>query len=280
MRDILITGGSGFLGRALVCRLLTQPGGRICIYSRGEARQAAMRETIADPQERLRWFIGDVRDQERLELAMRGVDLVIHAAALKRIDACAYNPTEAVATNVDGTRNVIMAALRANVARVVGVSTDKAVEPTTLYGTTKACAERLLLAANAYASTSFAVCRYGNVAGSTGSVIPTWRVAKTNGHNAYMTHADATRFWMTADQAVDLVLNAAREMMPTALHVPALLPAYRLGDLAVAMDMPNLACTGLAAGEKLHERLLEGGPTSAEVERMSIEHLREALASV
>ncbi len=280
MRSILITGGSGFFGRAFAQRLLSSaPTGRlvqrICIFSRGEHAQAEMRESLADPDERMRYFIGDVRDSDRLQAAMQGIDTVIHAAALKRIEACAYNPGEAVATNILGAQNVIKGARAAGVARVVALSSDKACEPTTLYGSTKHTAEGLFLAANQQPGTKFAVVRYGNVAGSTGSVIPRWRAR--NGV-AYISDAEATRFWMTAEQAVDLVLMACRTM-PTSVLIPDL-PAYRLGDLATAMGVQITKVVGLAPGEKLHERMIEGGPTSAEVRRLSLAELEAGLELV
>jgi UDP-N-acetylglucosamine 4,6-dehydratase len=278
MHNVLITGGSGYFGRAFVARLLDDHPNveRICIYSRGEHAQAKMREDFGMLDGgRLRFFIGDVRDSDRLELAMHGVDTVIHAAALKRVEACEWNPMEAVCTNVIGSQNVINSAIRANVPRVVALSTDKACEPTTLYGTTKLTAERMFLASNHLARTKFVVTRYGNVAGSTGSVIPKWR----NGGAHTISDPECTRFWMTADQAVDLVL-AATTTEKTFLTPD--LPAYRLSDLAGAMDIvwQRMLVTGLPPSEKRHERLIEGGPTSAEVRRMSVDELREALKYV
>src|SRR5262245_28460613 len=174
--SVLITGGSGFLAHGLVHQLLADGCERICLYSRGEYAQAQMRYAF-DDDKRLRWFIGDVRDEDRLEVAMDGVDSVIHAAALKRIEVGAYNPEEMYKTNVVGSRNVIHAARRAGVKKAVLVSSDKAFEPVSPYGQTKALAESLFLGANAVMPNGprFAVCRYGNVAGSTGSVIPTWK---------------------------------------------------------------------------------------------------------
>lgn len=278
MRSVLVTGGSGFFARAFVKRLLGMPEvERICVYSRGEHAQAQMREEIADKAQRVRYFIGDVRDSDRLELAMYGVDTVVHAAALKRIEVCEMNPMEAVSTNVIGAQNVINGAIRANVSRVVALSTDKACEPSTLYGTTKACAERMFLASNNLARTKFAVTRYGNVAGSTGSVIPRWREAIKMGKGVTISDPECTRFWMTIDEAVDLVLETVGDM-PDDVVVPEL-PAYRLGDLRVAMKVSG-GVVGLAAGEKLAERMLAGGPTSAEVRRMSVDELREKLEHV
>lgn len=247
---ILITGGSGFLGRALLAKWLDEHV--CCVYSRSEARQAAL-----DDHPNLRRFIGDVRDYDRLRRAMRGCDAVIHAAALKRIEVGRYNPDEMVKTNVLGTMHVIEAAQDVRVGRVVYTSTDKAWQPISPYGLTKALAEHMMLAANdMYGSrTRFSVTRYGNVMGSTGSVVPIWRQAKAAGMRAYITDSGATRFWMTIDQATQLVEDTL-EMMPDTPAIPTL-PAFRLGDLASAMNMFTY-CAGLPPWEKLHEGLCEG----------------------
>lgn len=272
MVSVLITGGSGFLGRGLVRRLLDEGAERICIYSRGEHTQSLMRSDFND-DERLRWFIGDVRDVARLERAMHGVESVIHAAALKRIEVGAYNPEEMVKTNVAGTVNVIDAARRAGVARALLISSDKAYQPVSPYGQTKAIAEALFLTSN-YGETKYAFCRYGNVAGSTGSVIPTWRLA--NG-TATITSPDCTRFWMRRDEAVSLVLDTLRTMKGAEFVIPTL-PAFRLGDLAIAMDILPLE-VGLQPHEKLHESMADGVSSDC-ARRMTVEELREALAHV
>lgn len=287
MKDVLITGGTGFLGRALVCRLLQMPETkRVCIFSRDEAKQAAMSAKIADPHEKLRWFIGDVRDKERLQRAMLGVDVVIHAAALKRVEVGEYNPAEMVKTNVLGTMNVIDAAFDAPLENataprhVVYVSSDKACQPRNAYGASKLMGEKLILASNNTGGRFgpiFSAVRYGNVAGSTGSVIPTWRERRDRNEEIVMTDSRATRFWMRIDQAVDLVLGVAASKEGGGLHVPQL-PAYRLDDLATAMRIAGpIKITGLQQGEKLHERMLEDGPTSEEVERMTIHEIRAGL---
>ena len=194
--NVLITGGSGTVGAAVASLLLAQGAERICIFSRGEAAQARMREANPDP--RLRFFVGDVRDRQRLRRAMQGCSTVYHCAALKRIEVGAYNPIEMVRTNVDGSVNVIEAAMDAGVARVVHCSTDKAHEPVSPYGYSKALADALFLAANEYTpGTRFEVVRLGNVAGSTGSVIPTWREAMAAGRKIQLTDPECTRFWMT-----------------------------------------------------------------------------------
>ena len=294
MRSVLITGGTGFLGRGLVRELMARGTERICIFSRDEAKQAVMRAEINDPEQRLHWFIGTVRDRDRLVRAMHGVDTVIHAAALKRLEVGEYNPGEMVKTNVLGTMNVIEAAIDAKVKRVVGVSSDKACQPFNAYGASKLMMEKLVLGANNTRGRDgplYSVCRYGNVAGSTGSVIPTWRAALKEGKgNIRITEPDATRFWMTIDQAVALVLGVAQGSPGGVLYVPGMdrdglhipqLPAYRLGDLARAMDLPRpIHVTGLGPGEKLHERMLEDGPDSSQVRRMTIDELREGLAKL
>lgn len=253
--NVLITGGTGFLGRGLVRALLARSHARrICVYSRGEFAQAMMRRDTPDQEQRVRWFIGDVRDERRLRRAMQGVELVIHAAALKRVEVGEYNPTEMALTNVMGAVNVIDAAQAAGVKKVVAISSDKACAPLNAYGATKLVAEKLFLAANATSGeggTRFAVCRYGNVAGSTGSVIPTWRSATGP---VTLTDPTCTRFWMTLEQACELVLWTARNMKGGELVVP-ILPAYRLGDLAAAMGVTAVP-TGLGAGEKKDEMMI------------------------
>lgn len=273
---ILITGGTGFLGHGLARTLLARGAQRIRIYSRGEHTQARMHETFGR-DDRLAYFIGDVRDADRLERAMQRCPTVIHAAALKRIEVGHYNPDELVKTNVLGTMNVIEAARRAHVERVVLVSSDKAFIPVSPYGLSKAMAESLCVAANRMnLGPRFAVCRYGNVSGSTGSVIPRWRSLISSGREVSVTDPDCTRFWMRLEQAVELVLSAAvgdKEML-----IPTL-PAYRLGDLADAMGARTMKITGLDPWEKKHESM-DHGKCSAHAHRMTVDELRAELAGM
>ena len=270
--SILITGGTGSFGQAFTRRLLDDGAGRICIYSRGEHAQAEMRDRFRDDG-RLRWFIGDVRDRDRLRRAMEGVYTVIHAAALKRIEVGVYCPAEMVKTNVHGAMNVIEAATDAHVRQVVALSSDKAYQPISPYGQTKALAESLFLAANETNKPVFSVTRYGNVAGSSGSVIPIWRAASS----PTITDPDCTRFWMTMSEAVELVRDTVKTMKGGELVIPEL-PAYRLGDLAIAMNI-NPRVVGLEPWEKRHEGMRDG-LTSDTARRMSVDELREALESV
>lgn len=295
MRSVLITGATGFFGQGVVRHLLKQPQPqRICIFSRDEAKQAAMRATIPDPQQRLHFFVGDVRDKDRLKRAMNGVGYVIHAAALKRVEVGEYDPAEMAKTNIFGTMNLIEAAMDAPLGaldtgprRVVALSTDKACQPLNAYGASKLMLEKLILGANnarGQYGPIFSVTRYGNVAGSTGSVIQNWReVALGIRKELCVSDPKATRFWMTLQQAIDLVLETAETMRGGELVIPNL-PAYQLGDLITAMGIDRLATNykvlGLGPGEKLHERMMENGPDSSQVRRMTIEEIREGLTQI
>ncbi len=273
---MLITGGTGAFGQAFVKRLLELPQyHRICIYSRDEYKQYLMREKFHNSP-RLRFFIGDVRDKERLRRAMRGVSTVVHAAALKRIEVGHYNPSEMVKTNVLGTMNVIEASQDArSVRKVVYLSSDKAWQPVSAYGYSKALGESLILAANDQVGPNgpdYACTRYGNVAGSTGSVIPIWRAAQAG---VRVTDPECTRFWMTMDEAVDLVLQTITSGVK--LAIPRL-PAFRLGDLVEAMNL-RYDIVGLPEHEKLHEGMADG-VTSDVARRMTVDEIREALRRV
>lgn len=267
---ILITGGSGFLGRALTRHW--QAEHTVCVYSRSEVAQSELA-----PHENVRKFIGDVRDRDRLKRAMSGCDVVIHAAALKRIEVGQYNPDEMVKTNVLGTMNVIDCAHDMGVKRVIFTSTDKAWRPISPYGQSKAIAEALVLAANRYAGgPSFGVTRYGNVMGSTGSVIPRWRAAG-NGTVVNLTDPEATRFWMSIEEAVQLVVNAVNHTGTQHLFIPWL-PAFRLGDLAQAMGV-EYKITGLPDWEKKHEGLTQFNRSEI-ARRMTIEEIKQRLQEV
>ena len=272
---MLITGGTGSFGQAFVKRLLKDGYERICIYSRDEYKQFLMKEEFND--DRLRFFIGDVRDRDRLRRAMEGVSTVVHAAALKRIETGFYNPGEMVKTNVFGAMNVIEAAQDAKVKKVVALSSDKAYQPISAYGQSKALSESLFLSANEGGYTRFSVTRYGNIAGSKGSVIPKWRELINQHASITITDPNCTRFWMTMDEAIDLVLDTIRGKGGQ-LNIP-ILPAYRLGDLAEAMCPDGIITTSLPDHEKLHEGM-EDGNTSDKARRMTVSELKIALKSV
>lgn len=278
--SVLITGGSGAFGSAFTKRLLRDNlSDRICIYSRGEHAQARLRDELGnDP--RLRFFIGDVRDRERLRRAMRGVDLVVHAAALKRIEVGASDPIEMVKTNVLGAVNVIEASQDADVGRVVALSTDKASTPVSPYGQSKALAEALFLAANntvGPAGPRYVCCRYGNVWASQGSIVPKWAEIINNWTHLLppivpVSDPTCTRFWMSMEQAVDLVLEAANNIRSKDLFLPKEMPAYAVGDLAKAMGV-RMDIRGLPDWEKHHEEI-EPGKTSDKARRMTVAELR------
>ncbi len=257
MMAVLVTGGTGSYGRAFVRHMLASPDcpERLCILSRDELKQHEMRLEFHDDH-RLRFFLGDVRDRDRLELAFQGIETVIHAAALKQVPAGEYSPGEFIFTNVMGSRNVLDAARRAGVQKVLLLSTDKACAPVTLYGATKLCAERLFVAANSYGGLISSCTRYGNILDSRGSVIPVWRQAVAEGKPVTITAPDATRFLMTQEQAVQLVLLALREMRGGEVFIPKL-RSYIIEDLAevVAPGHPQ-QIVGLRPAEKKHELLV------------------------
>jgi UDP-N-acetylglucosamine 4,6-dehydratase len=257
--SILITGGSGSLGKALAHFLLNETNvRRVAIFSRDELKQFHMKsEFNNDP--RLRWFLGDIRDKDRLVRAMHGVDYVIHAAALKQVDTGEYNPMEFIKTNVLGSQNVIEASIDAGVRKVVALSTDKASSPINLYGATKLTADKLFVAANNYSQsygTAFCVVRYGNVMGSRGSVIPFFRDLADKGNAIPITDFRMTRFWISLDEAVEFVLQSLELMDGGELYIPRI-PSMKIVDLAEAIA-PNAEKTeiGMRPGEKLHEEMI------------------------
>jgi UDP-N-acetylglucosamine 4,6-dehydratase len=228
----------------------------IRVYSRDELKQHEMRQTFGDDV--IRYFIGDVRDGDRLKRAMEGIDIIIHAAALKQVPSCEYNPFEAVKTNIYGAQNVIDAAIDTGVKKVVALSTDKAVNPVNLYGATKLCAEKIFIHGNAYSGprgTRFSCVRYGNVIGSRGSVIPLFNNQKKSG-KITITDTRMTRFWLTLDQAVELVVNAICHMQGGEIFVPKI-PSMKITDFSkvIAPDC-QIEVIGIRPGEKLHEILI------------------------
>ncbi|MCZ2127882.1 MAG: UDP-N-acetylglucosamine 4,6-dehydratase (inverting) [Anaerolineales bacterium] len=271
---VLITGGTGSFGKKFTKILLEekQPK-KIIIFSRDELKQHEM-QVGGYSDARLRYFIGDVRDRERLLRAMRGVDVVVHAAALKQVPACEYNPMEAVKTNIMGTANVVEAALDAGVKKVLTVSTDKAVSPANLYGATKLAAEKLTIQSNAYAggeTTRFSCVRYGNVVGSRGSVVPLFLKQRAGG-KITITDGRMTRFWLSLEQGARFVINSIEQMEGGEVFVPKI-PSTKVVDLAraIAPDA-QLEIIGIRPGEKLHEALLSEDEArhTVEVENMYV----------
>ena len=259
-KTILITGGTGSFGKKFLERILDKYNPhRIIIYSRDEYKQSVMKAEYSKKYDmsKVRFFIGDVRDKDRLYRAFEGVDYVIHAAAMKQVPTCEYNPFEAIKTNIHGAQNVIDAAIDRRVKKVVALSTDKAVNPINLYGGTKLVSDKLFIAANAYSKISgtvFSVVRYGNVAGSRGSIIPIFNNLIEKGETELpITDTRMTRFWITLDQGVDLVFKALEESMGGETYISKI-PSFNITDLAEAM-LPGAKIReiGIREGEKLHE---------------------------
>ena len=274
-KTILVTGGTGSFGNHFVEYALPHyKPKKIIIYSRDEYKQFVMSNKYKEYKEILRFFIGDVRDRERLSVALNGVDYVIHAAAMKQVPTCEYNPIEAVKTNINGAMNVVDAVLNSkSVKKVVALSTDKSVNPINLYGGTKLVSDKLFIAANAYAGSrdlSFSVVRYGNVAGSRGSVIPFFKnIIKDGGNELPITDYRMTRFWINLEQGVELVIKALSDARGGETFISKI-PSFKITDLAQAMlpgcKMPEV---GIREGEKLHEVMVtrEDSATTYEYEK-------------
>jgi UDP-N-acetylglucosamine 4,6-dehydratase len=255
-KTILITGGTGSFGRKFVRKMLEQDIKKIIVFSRDELKQYEMAQEFNDS--RIRYFIGDVRDKERLFRAFDGVDIVIHAAALKHVGACEYNPFEAVKTNIYGAQNIIEAAIDRGVNRVIALSTDKAAAPINLYGATKLASDKLFVAANSYVGkkdTKFSVVRYGNVVGSRGSVVPFFKKMASTG-KLPITDERMTRFWITLDQGVQFVVDSLKRMNGGEIFVPKI-PSMKVTDLAEALaPEAEIEIVGIRPGEKLHEAMI------------------------
>jgi UDP-N-acetylglucosamine 4,6-dehydratase len=262
-KTVLITGGTGSFGKACAAKLLSDNiVGKVIIFSRDEWKQWHMRQShpLFD-HPKIRYFLGDIRDKDRLERAFHEVHYVIHAAALKQVPAAEYNPSEFIKTNVLGAMNIIDAAIDARVERVLALSTDKAVNPVNLYGATKLCSDKLILAANSYVGKrgipTFSVVRYGNVLGSRGSLLPHWKELLDKGAKSLpITDVRMTRFWITLQQAVQFVIDSFEDIVGGEIFIPKS-PSVRIIDLAKAFapDIPY-TLTGIRPGEKIHEVLL------------------------
>jgi UDP-N-acetylglucosamine 4,6-dehydratase len=255
-KSILITGGTGSFGQLFIKTIIEKyTPKRVIVYSRDELKQFEMQQEFNQPC--MRYFIGDVRDLERLKMAMQGVDFVVHAAALKQVPAAEYNPMECIKTNVHGADNVIQAAIYNKVKKVIALSTDKAANPINLYGATKLCSDKLFVAANNITGkngTSFSVVRYGNVVGSRGSVVPFFKKLIEEGATELpVTDEQMTRFWITLPQGIEFVISNFQRMMGGEIFIPKI-PSMRIMDLvkSIAPDMP-VKLIGIRAGEKLHE---------------------------
>ncbi|WP_066192287.1 UDP-N-acetylglucosamine 4,6-dehydratase (inverting) [Gracilibacillus timonensis] len=255
-KTILITGGTGSFGKKFTKRILETNVKKVIVFSRDELKQYEMKQEFDD--DRLRFFIGDVRDTDRLYRAFDGVDYVVHAAAMKHVEACEYNPFEAVKTNINGAQNIIEAAIDKKVEKVVALSTDKAAAPVNLYGATKLASDKLFVAGNSYAGdkkTRFSVVRYGNVVGSRGSVVPFFKKVKSAGILP-ITDERMTRFWITLDQGVQFVIESFYRMQGGEIFVPKI-PSMSIMNLAKAIAPEcDLNFVGIRPGEKLHEVMI------------------------
>ncbi|MDA7936216.1 UDP-N-acetylglucosamine 4,6-dehydratase (inverting), partial [bacterium] len=271
MKSILITGGTGSFGKRFVSRILNDHPEveRIVIYSRDELKQFEMAQTFSQEEfPQLRYFIGDVRDKDRLQRALEGIDTIIHAAALKQVPTAEYNPFECIKTNVMGAQNIVEAALNSDVKRVVALSTDKAAAPVNLYGATKLCSDKLFIAATNMIGSrdlTFSVVRYGNVMGSRGSVIPFFMNRRDSGVLP-ITDTSMTRFNISLDEGVDMVFYAAERAIGGEIFVPKI-PSYRITDVATAIaPSAKQEIVGIRPGEKIHEEMITASDSPNTIE--------------
>jgi UDP-N-acetylglucosamine 4,6-dehydratase len=279
VQTILVTGGTGSFGKAFTKWLLANDSPKkLIIFSRDWLKQLEMRDELENP-DNVRWFIGDVRDVDRLKRALEGVNYVVHAAAIKDIDACTYNPNEAVLTNINGTQNVIDACIYNRVGKALLISTDKAVNPTNTYGKSKAMAEDIWINGSNYSAgrTRFSVCRYGNVVGSAGSVVPRFKKMIADGANSLpLTSENMTRYFFPMDDAIRLVYESFQKMKGAELFIPKM-KAARIVDLVEAFGKPY-HLIGIRPGEKIHETLYaDERETSETAERFTVRELREMI---
>ena len=259
-QTVLITGGTGSFGKEFTKKLIKNyDPKKIIIFSRDELKQFEMKNDKFFQKKNIRFFLGDVRDKQRLKTAFEGVDLVVHAAALKQVPAAEYNPTEYIKTNINGAENIIQAAISCNVKKIIALSTDKAVNPINLYGATKLVSDKLFIAANniiGKKNIKFSIVRYGNVSGSRGSVLPFFLELKKKDKPFLITHMDATRFWITLEEGVNFVINSLKIMEGGEIFIPKL-PAIKIIDLAKAIDEKRkIKIIGLRESEKIHESLI------------------------
>jgi UDP-N-acetylglucosamine 4,6-dehydratase len=280
---ILITGGAGFLGSNF-CHYIVEKKinvKKVIVFSRDWLKQKKLKDSIGE-NDKFRFFIGDVRDKQRLIRAMHGVDIVIHAAAIKDLESCEYNPSEAMLTNVVGTQNVIDSCIANKVSNSILISTDKAFKPINIYGASKFMAEGLFIQANKYSATDeirFSVCRYGNVFGSSGSVLEVWQSLLKNGaQRVPITHMEMTRFFINVEDTVKFIIESINWKLPGGKIFIPNLKSFSIRDLARALNK-GYVITGIKQGEKLHEELQEGY-TSQIAERMRIDELEEEVKRI
>ena len=261
-KTLFVSGGTGTFGKNFLKKIINMklPIKKLIIFSRDELKQSELKSIYPISKYKfLRYFIGDIRDKDRLELALKDVDIIFHAAALKQVDTAEYNPFEYVNTNIIGSQNIINAAIKNNVSRVVALSTDKACSPINLYGVTKLASEKLFISANNYSGgrTSFSTLRYGNVSASRGSVIPLFLKCKENNENFFpITSTEMTRFWIEIDEAINLALDLAQNMIGGETLIP-IIPSFKIKDLAKAIDdKKKIKIIGIRPGEKIHEEMI------------------------